>query len=69
MAIRDHDGNIESGRSKDSWSPIGIVAAVFIAGLLMLFIMVRADAPISSTTNTTKAPVTTSTPSTPSTPK
>ena len=69
MAILDHDGNIQGGRSKDNLSTIGIIAAVFVIGLVMLFIMVRADAPISSTTNTTKAPVTTTTPSTPTAPK
>ena len=68
MAIRDHDGNIETGRRDGDLTTLGIVAAVLITFLVLLFVMVRADAPPSSTTNATKAPVTTTTPS-PSTPK
>ena len=70
MAVRDHDGNIETGRRDDNLSTIGIIAAALIIGLVLLFMMVpRTDAPTSSTNTPTKAPVTTTTPSGPTAPK
>ena len=70
MAVRDHDGNVQTGRREDNLSTIGIIAAALIIGLVLLFMMVpRTDAPTSATTNPNKVPVTTTTPSTPTTPK
>ena len=66
MAIPDHDGNMGSEVQNDNLSTIGIIAAALIIGLVLLFMLVpRSDAPTSSTTNPTKAPVTATTPSTP----
>jgi hypothetical protein len=71
MAIPEDDRVIRRTggfRDQSNSSMVAIAVAALIIGLIMLFMMVRADAPTSVTTNPTKAPVTSTSP-TPATPR
>ena len=65
MAIPEDDRVIRRTggfRDQSNSSMVGIAVAVVIIGLVMLFMMVRADGPTATTTNPTKAPVTSTSP-------
>ena len=71
MAIPEDDRVIRRTggfRDQSNSSMFGIAVAVVIIGLVMLFMMVRADGPTATTTNPIKAPVTSTSPTPATTP-